>query len=182
MVPEDVMGYISPMKAPQGAIFICRLPETRQGTLRPGTLVLEGIQDPGNLGTILRTADALDVPVVLADGCADPYSWKTVRASMGAVFRTQPAFLDTAAVIAACKAQGIALATTALRPEAEDIRHAALQNMAVVIGSEGRGVSAAFLEQCDRTLIIPMSSRCESLNAATAATIVMWQMKLDMGI
>ena len=58
--------------------------------IAPGSLILDGIQDPGNLGTILRTADALDVPVVLSDGCADPYSEKTVRASMGAVLRTQP--------------------------------------------------------------------------------------------
>ena len=89
-VPKDVMQSISLMDAPQGAIFLCRLPEAAPAALVPGTLLLDGIQDPGNLGTILRTADALQIPAVLLDGCADPYNPKTVRASMGAVFRTQP--------------------------------------------------------------------------------------------
>ena len=89
-IPESLMRSVSQMEAPQGAIFICRLPEARPAALRPGTLLLDGIQDPGNLGTILRTADALEVPVVLLDGCADAYNPKTVRATMGAVFRTQP--------------------------------------------------------------------------------------------
>ena len=87
-VPEDVMASISPMQSPQGALFLCRLPEKMAFQPKPGMLILDGIQDPGNLGTILRTADALEVPVALLEGCADPYNHKTVRASMGAVFRT----------------------------------------------------------------------------------------------
>lgn len=176
-VPEDVMESISPMKAPQGAVFLCRIPESRKGIVVPGSLILEGIQDPGNLGTILRTADALDVPVLLADGCADPYNWKTVRSSMGAVFRTEPVFLDSSGVIDSCRTQGIRLAITALSPNAQDIRTIELRNFATVIGSEGQGVSQLFMENCDRELIIPMNPRCESLNAATAATIVMWQLR-----
>ena len=79
-VPEIIMRDISLMDTPQGALFICRLPEDRTAEIAPGSLLLDGVQDPGNLGTILRTADALDVPVVLLDGCADAYSAKTVRA------------------------------------------------------------------------------------------------------
>ena len=75
-IPESLMRSVSQMEAPQGAIFICRLPEARPAALRPGTLLLDGIQDPGNLGTILRTADALEVAVVLLDGCADAYNPK----------------------------------------------------------------------------------------------------------
>ena len=71
-VPEDVMESISPMQTPQGALFICRLPEKTEFTPKPGMLLLDGIQDPGNLGTILRTADALQIPVALLEGCADP--------------------------------------------------------------------------------------------------------------
>ncbi len=97
-VPEDVMASISPMESPQGALFLCRLPEKKAYVPQPGCLLLDGIQDPGNLGTILRTADALDIPVTLLEGCADPYSPKTVRASMGAVFRTQPVKADWAEV------------------------------------------------------------------------------------
>lgn len=129
------------------------------------------------MGTILRTADALDISVTLLEGCADPYSPKTVRASMGAVFRTQPVKADWAEVRAACGVAGIPVAVTALSQRAKDLRQADLRGMAVVIGSEGQGVRREILESADGELIIPMNKRCESLNAAVAAAIVMWQMK-----
>ena len=176
-VPEDVMESVSPMRSPQGALFVCRLPEQKVFSPVPGMLLLDGIQDPGNLGTILRTADALDVPVVLLEGCADPYSHKTVRASMGAVFRKPVLQESWETVRAACEKEGIPVAVTALSSRAEDIRQAQLSAMAVVIGSEGQGVRQEILESAQTELIIPMNPRCESLNAAVAATIVMWQMR-----
>ena len=172
-VPEDVMASISPMETPQGALFLCRLPEKKRFEPKKGMLLLDGIQDPGNVGTILRTADALDIPVALLEGCADPYSHKVVRSSMGAVFRTAPVQTTWQEV----RESGIPVAVTALSDRAEDIRKAELSAMAVVIGSEGRGVRQEILRSADRELIIPMNERCESLNAAIAAAIVMWQMK-----
>jgi len=177
-VPGDVMESISPMASPQGALFLCRLPEKTAFIPKPGMLILDGIQDPGNLGTILRTADALDVPVVLLEGCADPYSHKVVRSSMGAVFRTDVVQASWEEVKPACKAAGIALGVTALSPRAKDLRQTDLKRMAVVIGSEGQGVREDVLTNADAELIIPMNPHCESLNAAVAATIVMWQMKV----
>ena len=177
-VPGDIMAYISPMQTPQGALFLCRLPEKTAFAPKPGMLLLDGIQDPGNIGTILRTADALEIPVVLLEGCADPYSHKVVRASMGAVFRTPVVQSTWKEVYEACRGERIPLAVTALSDRAEDIRTAELKNMAVVIGSEGQGVRREILDAADRELIIPMNPKCESLNAAVAATIVMWQMKL----
>ena len=177
-VPGDVMESISPMSTPQGALFLCKLPEKKAFQPKPGMLLLDGIQDPGNLGTILRTADALDIPVVLLEGCADPYSHKVVRSSMGAVFRTDVVQSSWAEVKAACAAAGICVGVTALSDRAKDLRHAQLNKMAVVIGSEGQGVRQEILDSAGAELIIPMNPRCESLNAAVAATIVMWQMKL----
>ena len=177
-VPQEIMEYISPMSTPQGALFLCRLPERKEFVPQAGMLLLDGIQDPGNLGTILRTADALQIPVVLLEGCADPYGHKVVRASMGAVFRTEVIQATWEQVSAACKDAKIPVAVTALSETAEDIRTAALGMMAVVIGSEGQGVRKEILENADKQLIIPMNERCESLNAAIAAAIVMWQMKL----
>ena len=177
-VPEDVMASISPMAAPQGALFLCQLPEKRPFVPSRGMLLLDGIQDPGNLGTILRTADALGIPVALLEGCADPYSHKVVRASMGAVFRTQVVQAEWQEVKAACFSAGIPVGVTALSQRARDLRQAELKNMAVVIGSEGQGVRREILDSADAELIIPMNPHCESLNAAVAATIVMWQMKL----
>ena len=176
-VPQEVMASVSPMETPQGALFICRLPEKTAFTARPGMLLLDGIQDPGNLGTILRTADALDVPVVLLEGCADPYGHKTVRASMGAVFRTPVVQSTWEEAGEACRAAGIPVAVTALSDRAEDIRRTAPGQMAVVIGSEGQGVRKEILDRADRELIIPMNPHCESLNAAIASAIVMWHMK-----
>ena len=176
-VPEDVMASVSPMQTPQGALFLCRLPEKKPFQPKPGMLILDGIQDPGNLGTILRTADALDIPVALLEGCADPYGHKTVRASMGAVFRTPVVQTTWQEVKARCLEEGIPIAVTALSTRAEDLRTAPLGKMAVVIGSEGQGVRQEILDSADAELVIPMNPHCESLNAAVAAAIVMWQMK-----
>lgn len=175
-VPGDVMESISPMATPQGAVFLCRLPEKTPFRPKPGMLLLDGIQDPGNLGTILRTADALNVPVALLEGCADPFGHKVVRASMGGVFRTPVTVTDWQTVKAACADAGIPVAVTALNAESKDLRQAELRHMAVVIGSEGQGVRQEILDSADASLIIPMNPHCESLNAAVAATIVMWQM------
>ena len=176
-VPQDVMESISPMQTPQGALFLCRLPEKKDFQPEPGMLLLDGIQDPGNLGTMLRTADALGVKVALLEGCADPDSHKTVRASMGAVFRSEPMITTWQEAQAACAEAGIPVAVTALTERAKDLRQAALGKMAVVIGSEGQGVRQEILDAADGELIIPMNPECESLNAAIAAAIVMWQMK-----
>ena len=176
-VSQEIMEYISPMETPQGALFLCKLPQQTQFLPKPGMLLLDGIQDPGNIGTILRTADALDIPVALLEGCADPYSHKVVRASMGAVFRTPVVQTTWEEAQNACKTAGIPIGVTALSERAEDLRSAQLLQMAVVIGSEGQGVRREILEFADRELIIPMNPHCESLNAAIAAAIVMWQMK-----
>ena len=177
-VPKDVMASISPMQTPQGALFLCRLPEKTAFVPKPGMLLLDGIQDPGNLGTILRTADALQIPVALLEGCADPYSHKVVRSSMGAVFRMETVQTTWEEAEKACAEAGIPVAVTALNETAKDLRDAPLKTMAVVIGSEGQGVRQEILCRADRSLIIPMNPNCESLNAAVAAAIVMWQMKL----
>ena len=176
-VPEDVMASISPMEAPQGALFLGKLPEQTEFVPRKGMLILDGIQDPGNVGTILRTADAMDVPVVLLEGCADPWSWKVIRSTMGAAFRTPVVQATWEEVLGKCREAGIPIGVTALSDRAVDIRSADLSEMALVIGSEGRGVRKEVLENADHELIIPMNPHCESLNAAIAAAIVMWEIR-----
>lgn len=96
---------------------------------------------------------------------------------MGAILRTQPVRMTRAEAVSACRAAGIPLLATAMSADASDLRERALGCCAVVIGSEGRGVSEELFSAADGKIIIPMSARCESLNAAVAATIVMWQMK-----
>ena len=175
-VSKEVMEAISPMENPQGAVFLCRLPEETPFRPEKGMLLLDGIQDPGNVGTILRTADAWNVPVALLEGCADPYSHKVVRSSMGAVFRRPVVVTTWEQAAASLRAEKIPIAVTALNSAARDIRRARVGEMAVVIGSEGQGVRKEVLEGADEALIIPMNPHCESLNAAVAAAAVMWQM------
>ena len=175
-VSREVMEAISPMETPQGAVFVCRLPQEVPFRPERGMLLLDGIQDPGNLGTILRTADAWNVPVALLEGCADPFSHKVVRSSMGAVFRRDVTVTTWAQARDALRDAGIPIAVTALNDQARDIRQAAVGTMAVVIGSEGQGVRPEILQAAAEALIIPMNPHCESLNAAVAATAVMWQM------
>lgn len=162
-VPASLMQSVSSMRTPQGVLFSLRLPQ--EGALR--------VQP----GTILRTADAFDLPVLLTNGCADPFSEKTVRASMGAVFRRPPQSAPMEDVLRVCHAAGIPIAATALSDTACDLREVDLKRHLVVIGSEGQGICPELLAASDRQIIIPMQPRCESLNAAVAAAIVLWQMR-----
>ncbi len=176
-IPESLMQSLSTMRTPQGVIFTCKLPEPAPLNIHRKMLLLDRIQDPGNLGTILRTADAFDIPVILTNGCADPYGEKTVRASMGAVFRTIPQVVPLDVVLEYCQSNAIPIAATTLSDRPEDIRDIKLDDYLVAIGSEGQGICERILEAADRQVIIPMNAHCESLNAAIAASVIMWEMK-----
>lgn len=177
-VPENVMSAVSPMKTPQGVLFTCQLPETVLPEELPGRryMVLDGVQDPGNVGTILRTADAFDCDgLILLPGCADPYSPKTVRSSMGAVFRRSVWCCSTEELTLALRASDMPLYGAALLDDTLDARGLDYSRAALAIGSEGRGLSDQVLALCDKTIRIPMSERCESLNAAIAAAVLLWE-------
>lgn len=177
-VPADVMRSISPMEAPQGALFLARIPARTLPETLPGGryLALEGVQDPGNVGTILRTADAFGADgLILLPGCADLYNHKTVRSSMGAVFRLSVWSCDLEQLQSLAARSGLPLLGTALREDTIDIREAELHQSIVLLGSEGRGLSAGALAACRQTIRIPMEARCESLNVAAAAAAVLWE-------
>lgn len=176
-VPTELLDYVSPLKSAAGVVFTVR--KMRWEPAPPGrTLVLETVQDPGNVGTILRTADALGADTVILTGdCADLYNPKTVRATMGAVFRQRCYEMGRSELRDYLTAHGCRLYGAALSPEAKDIRAVELrENAAVAVGSEGRGLSAELREMCDGELIIPMRERCESLNVAVAASILLWEL------
>ena len=177
-VPEDVMASISPMKSPQGALFTVALPSGEVPATLPGSryMVLDGAQDPGNVGTTLRTLDAFGFDgLLLLEGCADPWSVKTVRSSMGAVFR-RPVWCMKAENLPGLLARsGLPLYGTALREDTEDVRAVSLDRCAIAIGSEGQGIRDTVLDMCQKTLKIPMTDRCESLNAAIAAAVLLWE-------
>ena len=171
-----VLEAVCDTVTPQGAVCAFELPKQ---TLMPADarlmLALDGVQDPGNLGTILRTADAFCVPVALLDGCADPYNHKTVRASMGAVFRCPVWQCDAQEMHELLMRSDLPLYGAALREDTMDARDVDYTRAALAIGSEGRGLTEEVLALCDKTIRIPMSERCESLNAAIAATVLLWE-------
>ena len=177
-VPADVMRSISPMETPQGALFTVRLPDTALPEMLTGAhyLVLDGVQDPGNVGTILRTADAFRADgLFLVNACADLYNPKTVRATMGAVFRCPVWSCGVEELRALLTASGLPLYGAALRADTVDARTLEYGRCAIAIGSEGKGLSWEMLAACDQTALIPMSEHCESLNAAAAAAVLLWE-------
>lgn len=176
---QEILDSISPLKTPQSVLFSCAIPGGATpdiSALDNGTLiVLEGIQDPGNVGTVLRTANAFGIPAVLLTGnCADPYHPKTVRATMGAIFRQKLIIVGTQE-LSALKKSGWHLYGAALTETSRDIRQMSLHKVAIIIGSEGRGLSPEMLALCDEKIIIPMAASSESLNAAVAAAVIMWE-------
>ena len=177
VVPADLFDYVSPMKNSPGPLFTVRMrPEEAEPRISRA-LLLENVQDPGNVGTLIRTAAAMGVDTVLLCGaCADAYSPKTARATMGAIFRERLVHTDAAGAKALCARNGLPLYGAALSGRAADIRTLDLRRAVVAIGSEGRGLSAELLALCDGELIIPMTEGSESLNAASAGTVVLWEM------
>ena len=177
LLSEELFDYISPMKNSPGPVFTVRMRESEPGGKPNRILLLEGLQDPGNVGTILRTADAFGMDaVILLDGCADVYAPKTVRASMGAVFRQTVLRMTGEEAASFCRESGLPLYGAALSKRARDLREVSVSSAAVAIGSEGHGLSSELLSLCDGEVIIPMSGAAESLNAGIAAAIVMWEM------
>lgn len=179
-VNEAVMKKISDTETPQGIIAVCNMTHlSLEKLLTQGKmlLVLDRVQDPGNIGTMLRTADAAGVGgLVLLNGCADVYAPKTVRASMGSLFHLpvlqgleEQAFIDTA------KDYGYELLVTCLEG-ADSLYKADLSGrIAFVMGNEANGVSNNLLKAADKKVFIPMQGKAESLNVAMAAGVVMFE-------
>ena len=176
VAPAELFDYASPMKNSPGPIFTLAMPSENKPEF-DRAILLENVQDPGNVGTVIRTAAAMGVKtVILCGACADVYSPKTARATMGAIFTENILKLSASDAAALCREKGLKLYGAALSDRAKDIRELGLENAVVAIGSEGRGLSDEMLSLCDGELIIPMAAGSESLNAAVAASIVLWEM------
>ena len=172
----ELFDYASPMKNSPGPVFTVAMPEETEPDFNCAVL-LENVQDPGNVGTVIRTAAAMGVKtVILCGACADVYSPKTARATMGAIFSQNIIRMDTFSAAELVRRRGMKLYGAALSDRAKDIRELDIKNAVVAIGSEGRGLSPELLGLCDGELIIPMAPGSESLNAAVAASIVLWEM------
>lgn len=181
LVTDAIMQALSEAKTPQGiacTVYIRPEPERLTGRL---IVALDGVQDPGNVGTILRTADAAGFDGALLSGaCADLYGAKTLRATMGSIFRVPTRRTDNlAAELEAMKAGGYAVAATELGG-ADFYANCPHENAVLVIGSEGHGVSRAVRDMATHHLALPMRGGAESLNAAVAAGIMIYEMAREI--
>lgn len=180
VAPAALFDYASPMKNSPGPVFTVAMPRETADRPLENAIVLENVQDPGNVGTVLRTAKALGVnAVVLVGACADVYSPKAARATMGAIFGQRVIQAELPALKALAAKNGLPLYAAALSDQAADIRSLALEKAMVCVGSEGQGLSRELIDACDGQLIIPMTPGSESLNAAVAASLIMWEMRRE---
>lgn len=178
VVPDTCFEKVSSEKSPQGIVCISSvksLPDVTMADAKLPCVILCDIQDAGNLGTIIRTAKALcDMNVVLCGACADVFGHKTIRASMGAVFKqnifTCKNFSDAVEYF---RSNGKSVYAAALTDEARSITEFDITDGVVALGNEGHGLSKEQISLCE-PMIIPMHGM-ESLNVATAATIVIWE-------
>lgn len=183
VISETLLNYVSETKSPQGFVCICQNLD-KDVTLdkissKDKIIVLENIQDPSNLGTILRTAEALHIDsVVLSNDCCDRYSPKVLRGSMGAIFRL-PIFVaeNLTETIKLLRHKGIKAYAAVPDRDALSVKEADFNvRSLVVIGNEGNGLKLETINSCDKKVTIPMKGRAESLNASVAASIIMWEM------
>lgn len=179
-VSEAVMKKIADTETPQGIIAVCSMHDVQaEALLAEGKmlLVLDRVGDPGNIGTMLRTADAAGIGgIILLKGCADIYAPKTVRASMGSLFHVPVlSGMEEKDFLLAAKNAGYELLVTSLAG-ADNLYQADLSGrLAFVMGNEANGVSENLLQAADKKVFIPMQGRAESLNVAMAAGIVMFE-------
>ncbi len=178
---EDVVDAASPVRSPSGVVAVASWRPQPVAPLLdvPDAAIvgLVGVQDPGNVGTIIRSADALGGSgVVVLDGTADPGGWKALRGAMGSTFRIPVATGAATDVLAAAKARRVRVAATVASGGAALDTRALAPPLLVLIGSEGTGLPPALIEQADTRVTVPMRSRVNSLNAATTASLVLWEL------
>lgn len=182
-IEEHLCAKISTTQASQGVFCFCALLDNRftDDKIKIGGkyMLLSSLQDPGNIGTIIRGADAFNIDgVIISSDCPDIYSPKVLRSTMGGVFRQKIMVCDDVKeAITSIKNKGIKVYATALYSDSININDADLsEGCAAVIGNEGNGLAKEVIHCCDGSIIIPMNEQTESLNAAAATTIVMWEM------
>ena len=175
-VPEKIFNLISDVKTPQGILAVIKKSDTSKIEYTDDLfLILDNIQDPGNLGTIIRTADSINLKqIIVPKGSADSYNPKVVRSSMGAIFRVKVIEVDDLVkAIKEMKKNKIKVLATDLRTD-KSIYDVNYEKSAIVIGNEANGVSEKVLELADERIKIPMSGKTESLNAAVATGIILY--------
>lgn len=177
---RTIIESISSLKSAQDTLFVCRMPPPQ---IKPGCafvkgihILLDSIQDPGNMGAIIRSANAFGIDSIILTGTfADPYNPKSLRASMGAIFRQSICCMEASRLAELKRSDGVMFIGTSADDRGRDITGADLFDAVIAVGNEGHGLSEEILALCDEMVTIPVSNGCESLNAAVAASVIMWE-------
>jgi len=180
IITDDLAERISQTETPQGCFAVCRIPQSVPLLEEGGKyVVLYGLQDPGNMGTVIRTADAFGIDGIILCGSCDLYNPKTVRSTMGSLFRERISVVnDEEQLFTLLREQNVQTLAAVIDTDAvkvTEMPHTGTQ--AVFIGNEGRGLPPETAQRCDMRITIPMQGSINSLNAAMAAGVIMWEMK-----
>lgn len=176
-VSEEILLDLADTQTPQGIVAVIQKEEVGLPDLHQGKyLFLEDIQDPGNVGTMIRTADAAGFTgVIVSDKSADIYSLKTLRSMQGSHFHLPIYRMPLVSFVEEAKKSNLPILATTLSRESKDYRElSSLENFVLVMGNEGQGISSVMAESADQLVHIGMKGRAESLNVAVAAGILMF--------
>lgn len=178
VLSESAFAKITTDTAPDGVAFAIETNKSSEKSfIGEKVVMLDSVRDPGNVGTIIRSAAAFGFDRVILSDCADIYNPKTVRATMGAIFKMKfTAVTSSGKIIETLKGEGRRVIAAALGESALTLgKSALLKSDCVVVGNEGHGVSQETMDRCTDVIKIPMSDKTESLNAAIAASVIMWE-------
>lgn len=180
-VPDAMFAELATTTNPAGVLAIAKItassPESLFSVKNPLVVIADAIQDPGNLGTLIRTSLAASASgLITTKGTVDPFNPKVVRSAMGASFKLPCLWdLETIDAIKLCRDNGLKIVASCAEGQKLFWQAKLDQPTAIIIGNEGQGIANAILEIADETIAIPMSENCESLNAAQAATILLFE-------
>ena len=177
-VSESVMNTLSDTPSPQGVVCVCQIPSFEPLPQKPGKYVLlEQVSDPSNLGAIARTAEAMGINGLCISGGCDPYHPKALRASMGALLRLPVYSGEMEELLTSMKALQVPTYAAVVKNAEYGVGQVDFSGpCGVVIGNEAGGITKETAEGCTHTVTIPMAGRAESLNAAAAACVLIWEM------
>ncbi len=173
-INENVLKHLSSVQTPSGIIGICQKKENK--LLGNKLLILDSIQDPGNMGTIIRTSAAFNIDtIIINDKCADIYSDKVIRSSQGMLFCTNIIKTDIQSLLKTIKGKTPIYGTKV--NGGKDLKTIEkTSGFAIIMGNEGSGVEQNILNMCDEYLYIPMNKKCESLNVGVATSIILYEL------
>ncbi|MDG5786942.1 RNA methyltransferase [Evansella sp. AB-P1] len=177
-VSAKVLKEICETETPQGYVAVCELPDNRNVLLEKGKfLLIDGVQDPGNVGAIIRTADAAGIDgIILGEGSVDPFNGKVIRSTQGSLFHLPVQKMNLEEALQICRENHIPIFGTTLTGSTYNAI-APQEHFALIVGNEGSGVQETLLNQCDQNLYIPIYGNAESLNVAIATGILLYHLR-----